>query len=86
MAKTTLAQVLEEVKTLSPDEQRQLRDKLDEWLRQERLENRLEWMLCEAGLLSDAKPPRTASASSRRFEPVAVKGAPVSETIIAERR
>ena len=68
MAKMTLAQVLEEVETLSPDEQRQLRDKLDEWLRQERFENRLEWMLCEAGLLSDIKLPRTTFPSSRWFE------------------
>jgi len=52
MGTIRLEQVLAEVKLLSPEEQQQLRDTLDRWLRRDRPEDRLEDDLVEAGLLS----------------------------------
>ncbi len=86
MTNITLDRLLEEVKTLSSDEQRQLRDTLDAWLRDEQPEDRLERRLYEEGLLSEIKPPIPSSASTKRLKPVDVRGIPVSETIIEERR
>ena len=84
MTNVTLEQVLQEVKTLPPDAQRQLRDILDVWLQENSLEERLEQLLYEAGLRSDR---RTSLSGSRwDYTPVAIKGKPVSETIIEERR
>ena len=86
MGKVTVDQVLAEAKTLSRAEQQQLRDTLDAWLRPERLEEQLERLLHEAGLLRDIRPPGTATVSSPRCPPVTVSGQPVSDTLIEERR
>lgn len=86
MATTTLEKVLEEVKELTPDEQRQVRDALNELLSsQQDIAYQLQKSLYESGLLSEIKPPRDSRAS-RVFTPIEVKGKPVSETIIEERR
>jgi hypothetical protein len=86
MGKVTVDQILAEAKTLSRDEQQQLRDTLDAWLRSEGLEERLEQMLYDAGLRRDIRPTGTATVSSPRCPPVHVNGPPVSETLIEERR
>jgi hypothetical protein len=86
MGKMTVDQILSEAKTLSRDEQQQLRDTLDAWLRSERLEEQLERMLYDAGLLRDIRPAEAATVSSPRCPPVPVSGPPVSETLIEERR
>ena len=85
MANIKLNQVLEKAKTLPPDEKRQLRDKLDEWLQQKRPEDRLEQLLYEQGLLSDIKPYTSTTTPHGHFKPIEVRGKPVSETIIKER-
>ena len=86
MAGTTLEKVLEEVKKLTPDEQRQVRDTVNELLSsQQDIAYQLQRSLYESGLLSEIKPPRDQQAS-RAFMPIEVKGKPVSETIIEERR
>jgi len=86
MANTVLEKVLEEVKELTPDEQRQVRDTLNQLLsNQQEIAYQLQKSLYESGLLSEIKPPRDKHAS-RAFTPVEVKGKPVSETIIEERR
>ena len=86
MGKMTVDQILAEAKTLSRDEQQQLRDILDAWLRSERLEEQLERLLYDAGLLREIRSMGAATVSSPRCPPVHVSGQPVSETLIEERR
>ena len=86
MSKVTVDQILAEAKTLSRDEQQQLRDTLDAWLRSECLEEQLEQMLYDVGLLRDIRSTGTDPVSSPRCPPVHVNGPPVSETLIEERR
>jgi hypothetical protein len=86
MGKVTVDQILAEAKTLSRDEQQQLRDTLDAWLRSERPEHRLERLLYDAGLLRDIRPAGAAMVSPPRCPPVHVSGPPVSETLIEDRR
>jgi len=86
MGTIRLEQVLAEVKLLSPEEQQQLRDTLDRWLRRDRPEDRLEDDLVEAGLLHARHPQGEETAPLTAFTPVTVRGQPVSETLIAERR
>ena len=86
MGKVTVDQILAEAKTLSRDEQEQLRDTLDAWLRSERPEEQLEHLLYDAGLLRDIRATGAATVSSPRYPPVHVSGPPVSETLIEERR
>ena len=47
-----------------------------------------EWQqrLMEVGLLTNIPPTRTGSAARREFQPVRIKGEPLSETVIHERR
>lgn len=86
MGTMSLEQVLAEVRRLSQAEQRQLRDTLDRWLRHDRPEDRLEEVLAEAGLLRARRPQEGDTAPPTAFTPVAVRGQPVSETLIEERR
>jgi hypothetical protein len=86
MGKVTVDQILAEAKTLSRDEQQQVRDILDTWLRSERLEEQLEHLLYDAGLRREIRPAGAATVSSPRCPPVSVSGKPVSETLIEERR
>lgn len=86
MGTRTLERVLTEVKMLSQEEQQQLRDTLDRWLQHDRPEDRLEHVLVEAGLLRTRRPQAGDTTPSTSFAPVAVRGRPVSETLIEERR
>ena len=85
---TDLERVLNEIKALTPAEIAQLRQKVDELLatQTESAERTLEKSLFEAGLLSEMKTPDRDAESFRAYQPVTVKGKPVSETIIEERR
>jgi hypothetical protein len=86
MGNVTVEQILAEAKTLSRDEQEQLRDTLDAWLRSERPEEQLERLLYDAGLRHDIRATGAATVSSPRCPPVHISGPPVSETLIEERR
>ena len=86
MGIVSLAQVLAEAKMLSQEEQQQLFDTLERWLRHDRPEDRLEDILAEAGLLRARRPRGEDTTPSTAFTPVAVRGQPVSETLIEERR
>ena len=86
MGKVTVEQILAEAKTLSHEEQQQLRDTLDAWLRSERPEEQLERVLYDAGLRRDIRLTGVTTDSSPRHPPVHVSGRPVSETLIEERR
>ena len=82
----SLEQVLAEVQRLSRQEQEQLRDTLERWLRHDRLADRLEDDLVEAGLLRVRRAQGAETAALPSFTPVAVRGQPVSETLMEERR
>ena len=86
MGTVSLEQVFAEVKLLSREEQQQLRDTLDRWLRPDRPEDRLEDVLAEAGLLRAPHTRGGGTALPTAFTPIAVRGQPVSETLIEERR
>lgn len=82
----SLEQVLAEVQTFSQEEQQELRDTLNQWLQHDRPEDRLEDDLAAAGLLRARRPQAGETLPAAVFTPVAVRGQPVSETLIEERR
>jgi hypothetical protein len=87
MAKATLDEVLEEVKALPADEQRWLWKTLDEILaEQDEAAKRdvFHRALQAAGLVKTIRTPRVTATADRRL--IQVKGKPLSETIIEERR
>ncbi len=89
MADVTLEKVLEEVKALPAEEQRQLRESLDTLLDSgapASIEDQLEQRLFEAGLLSEIKAQSEALPPRQNRKLIEVQGKPVSETIIEERR
>jgi hypothetical protein len=89
MGKVTLEQVLEQAKMLTPDEQRQLQKALDALLElppPKTPQERLAQKLLEVGLLSRIPPPITDFTPFENRKPVEVKGKPVSEILIEERR
>ncbi len=89
MTTATLDKVLEEVKGLTPGEQLRVRAYLDAALElspETILDLRVQQALMEKGLLSEIKFPRKSVSLDQEYELVKVKGKPVSETIIEERR
>jgi hypothetical protein len=89
MSSANLEKVIEEVKALTTDEQREVRKLLDELLNESASvspEDLLEQRLLEAGLISRI-PAKIADPSQyNEWEPVEVKGKPLSEMIIEDRR
>jgi hypothetical protein len=93
MSDANLERVMEELKVLTPDEQRQVRDLLDSLL-ENRPENTaslspedlLEQRLLEAGVISSIPTRNPDPEEYKNRKPVEVKGKPISETIIEERR
>jgi hypothetical protein len=87
MAKATLDRIMKEIKTLAPDERRQLREMLDALMvpaEEEDKRQALHQALRAAGLLTQIRQPRATDTPHRRR--IEVQGKPVSETIIEERR
>ncbi len=87
MAKVTLDQIVQEIKTLAPDERRQLREMLDAMMvpaEEEDKRKALHQALRAAGLVTQLRQPRATDTPNRRR--IEVQGKPVSETIIEERR
>jgi hypothetical protein len=81
--------VVEEVKALSPAEQRQLRALLDTFLsptQASMTEEAFAHKLVEFGILSDVKPPITDFTPYQNRQPVETTGKPLSEVILEERR
>jgi len=88
MAHSTFDKILAEAKALPPDEQRQLRDKLNEWLDTPQAppsEAEFEQHLVQQGILSKVPPPITDLSPYLHRKPIQIKGKPLSETIIEER-
>jgi len=89
MERMPLSKILEEVRSLARSEQAQLRCALDALLAEpepSRVENQVERLLLERGLLSEIKGPIMDLEPYRGRRLVQVKGKPLSETIIEERR
>lgn len=89
MSKRSLSEILEEVRSLTPAEQEQVREALDRLhagRKSSTLEAELEYRLFEAGLLSEIRPPTPDLAPYRDRHPVEVTGKPLSEVITEERR
>jgi hypothetical protein len=92
MSTTSLEKVIKEVKTLTQEEQLQVRELIESLLEnpaetQEVLsfEDRLEQRLLERGVISEIPKRNCDPETYKEFEPIEVKGKPVSETIIEER-
>jgi hypothetical protein len=89
MSTANLDRLIEEVKTLTADEQRSLRDLVDELLAKsapQMTEEEFEQHLLEKGIISRIPPPITDLTPYRNRKLIEVKGKPLSETIIEERR
>ena len=89
MAQVQFEKVIEEVKALSPGEQRKLRILLDEFLASAdapMTEDEFVHKLVEFGVLSEVKPPITDLAPYQNRQPVDTTGKPLSEVILEERR
>ena len=89
MTTSNLDRIREEVKALTPDEQRSLRDMVDELLAPrtpQMTEEEFEQHLLRKGIISRIPPPITDLTPYRDRKLIEVKGKPLSETIIEERR
>ena len=86
---TGLDQVFEQVKALTPNEQRQLRDMLDELIAKAQpamSEAEFEQWLLDRGVISHIPAPITDFSPYQNRKLMEVEGKPLSETIIEERR
>lgn len=85
----TLDNIIEEVRQLSPDEQRQLIVQLNAIVpasNEDELEDEFERELIAEGVVGEVKPLLHDDPEFYSYQPVKVEGQPVSETIIEERR
>lgn len=84
----TLEKILDKAKDLSVPEKRQLRDTVEMWLQDKtEAEPEQEFLQCllEKGLMTRVNPP-IQPQDDKPFPPVVVRGKPVSETVIEDRR
>ncbi len=92
MEQTTLQTVWEEAKTLPVEDRERLREMLSEDLTgkrqrtEEEILRELDERLLAKGIISRIPPPITDPESFRRYQPIKVKGKPISETLIEDRR
>jgi hypothetical protein len=89
MTTSNLDQVIEEVKALTPDEQRKLRELLDNLIGGATpaiTEEELQQRLYEKGVIGEIPSPITDLTPYRNRKLMEVKGKPLSETVIEERR
>ena len=88
MSDVTLERVLEDVKALSPVEQLRLREQLDRMLElsiDSMTRGEFDRYLLEIGLLRQIPKGVKDPAKHKEFEPIKIKGKPLSETIIEDR-
>lgn len=88
MASVSLSKVLDDAKVLSADEQRQLRDMLNAQLEssEKQKEEAVERALLQAGLLNESSAPCLDHEKFHQYQPVPLKGEPLSVTLLSERR
>ena len=94
---STVEEIVNAVRDLPPQEQAEVKRRIEGLLPQSDqvdapneslqgdLDQRVQRALYEAGLVREIKPPITDPTPYRR-EPIAIKGKPLSETVIEERR
>ncbi len=82
----SVIEVIKEVKTLSSAEKRRVWQELNEIVSEEPIELRLQRALSAEGLLSEIKMPFVSRPQQEEVPPIKIKGRPLSETIIEERR
>lgn len=93
MSSASLERVIEELKALTPAEQQKVRELIDSMLELSgetsatlSPEDLLDQHLLEAGVISEIPRRITDFTPYQNRKPIEVKGKPVSETIIEERR
>lgn len=91
MSSTSLERVIEELKALTPAEQQKVRELIDSMLAADTSatlspEDLLDQRLLEAGVIGEIPRRITDFTPYQNRKPIEVKGKPVSETIIEERR
>jgi hypothetical protein len=89
MTPVQFEKAIEEVKALSPAEQRKLRTLLDTFLASAdapMTEDEFAHKLVAFGVLSEIKPPITDRAPYQNRQPVETTGKPLSDLILKERR
>jgi len=92
MSSANLERVIEEVKALLPDELRKVKELIDSLLQESgaasgvSVEDQIDQLLLEAGVISEIPKHAPKPDHLKDFEPIEVKGKPISETIIEERR
>ena len=86
MPSENLDRVLEGVRSLTAAERQELRTRLDTWPKPSlSTEDELDQRLLSAGVIGHVPASCTDPAPYRRWKPIAVKGKPLSETIIEGR-
>lgn len=88
MPASEFERVVELARALSRAEQWRMRAILETWLRFPQTpitEEEFKQELVHQGIVS-APPPVTEAASHQRWKPIKIKGRPLSETLIEERR
>lgn len=89
MSQAIFDQVLEAIRAFSPEERERLRALLDDWQEEPEhtwTEEEFEEEMEQKGILTRPKGPRPDPEHYRQRKPITVKGKPISETIIEERR
>jgi hypothetical protein len=89
MPQVQFEKVVEEVKALSPAEQRQLQALLETWLAPApapMTEEAFAHKLVECGVLSEVPPPITDFTPYQHRHPITTTGTPLSQVILEERR
>lgn len=86
---TMLDKIIEEVRQLPPNEQRQLQEQLHSIIpspTEDELEDAFERELAAEGIISLPLPSQSQDDDDDEWEPITVTGQPLSEMIIEERR
>jgi hypothetical protein len=90
MMSTNVERVLDEIRSMTAEEQRQVRVALNspETVKSPVTDDEFEQHLLASGVITDIPPPPTEAdiEAFRNYKPITVEGKPVSETIIEERR
>ncbi len=88
MATSRLDRVFEEVRLLTPEEQQELGEMLKKLLEESRIPSleKVSRRLMEQGLIAEEKRASLSVEEFESYTPITVRGKPVSQTLIEERR
>lgn len=89
MMSTNVERVLDEIKSMTSEEQQQIRVALNSRATTKSVmtEDEFEQHLLASGVITEISPPPTEAEieAFRNYKPITVEGKPVSQTIIEER-